>query len=99
MSEDNSNRILLDHSLTIQEVGEVMMQSRSAFEEATEIHLDIGSLVHIDGAGMQLLCAIIKEARTQSISLKWTGESEPLKTVAQAMGVDEWLGLNPIADN
>jgi anti-anti-sigma factor len=99
MSENNGNRILLDHSLTIQDVGEMMMQIRSAFEEAREIYLDIGSLTHIDGAGMQLLCEIIKEAKTQRISLKWIGESESLKTVARAMGVDEWLGLYPITDN
>jgi ABC-type transporter Mla MlaB component len=76
------NRVILDENLTIQEVGEVVAQVRSAFDLGTPITLEVGGLSRVDGAGVQLLCALFKESLDQQVDIIWNGDSEALNSAA-----------------
>lgn len=88
------NRVILDENLTIQEVGEVVAQVRSAFDLGTPITLEVGGLSRVDGAGVQLLCALFKESLDQQVDIIWNGDSEALNSAAAQLGVAEVLRLS-----
>lgn len=88
------NRVILDENLTIQEVGEVVAQVRSAFDLGTPITLEVGGLSRVDGAGVQLLCALFKESLDQQVDIIWNGDSEALNSAAAQLGVAEVLQLS-----
>jgi anti-anti-sigma regulatory factor len=88
------NRVILDENLTIQEVGEVVAQVRSAFDLGTPITLEVGGLSRVDGAGVQLLCALFKESLDQQVDIIWNGDSEALNSAAAQLGVAEVMRLS-----
>lgn len=79
--------------LTISEVNEVVTRFRSLADLTNVVYLDATNLSRIDGAGVQLLCAIFKEAENQQMDIGWIGEPELVASVANQMGVLDLLGL------
>lgn len=87
------NRVNLGEILTIQEVSEVVNTVRTSFDVGTSITLVGGDLLKVDGAGIQLLCALCKEADIQHIDVQWQSSSEILLSAATQLGVKEYLNL------
>ncbi|MEN8178002.1 MAG: STAS domain-containing protein [Pseudomonadota bacterium] len=90
------NRVNLGENLTIQEVSEILASFRTAADISSAITLEASGLSRVDGAGVQLLCAIFKEAKNQHMDITWNGESDALNSAADQMGVtgDLRLSLN-----
>ena len=83
----------MGESLTIQEVGELMVPLRDALIGERRITLDAGGLGRVDGAGLQLLCLLFKEARDRRLELAWSALSEGLGAAARPLGLAEAIGL------
>ncbi len=85
----------LDSCLTVAEVGELGGQLLGVFDGGSDLALDGSGIEQIDGAGVQLLAALMKEAALQQVSVSWTGSSPELREAAAQLGLSELLHLQP----
>ncbi len=88
-----NNTIKLGHNMTVQDMNRILNVMNEAFDKGNSLLLSAGDLIKIDGAGLQLLCAIFKEANTQHIDIKWESPSKALVYAANLYGVKEYLKL------
>lgn len=86
--------INLDSVLTIAEVSDWQEKMLAVIENNDVISLDGGNLEMIDGAGLQLLAALMKEATEQHVVVSWKAASDPLRQSAEAVGLVAALGLD-----
>lgn len=88
--------IKLGDCLTIQEVSELTLSLQNVFDSGLKIAIEANELQRIDGAGMQLLCVLFKEAESHDIEIGWSSESDIIRKSAIKMGLDNVLKLQPI---
>ncbi len=88
--------ITLPVSMTIADVGELHESLAGQFAEGQKLCLD-GSEVEIaDGAGMQLLVALFKDAGEKQLTVEWTQTSDVLTSAAAQIGLSEILKLQSV---
>jgi len=85
-------RVTLGEGLCIAEVVELRERLRVALDLGA-LHLDGGELEQIDAAGVQLLCAAVRDAHRQGRPVTWLGVSPRLRAAAQHLGLQQELGL------
>lgn len=85
---------VLDSSLTIADVSECHTCLRLHLQGEGALQLDGGAVEMIDGAGLQLLAACVKQAREQGREVRWQHISDPLALAAHTLGVAEALALD-----
>ncbi len=90
----NSNQINLGDSLGIQNVGQIMADIGAAFDLGTPIELNGEDVERIDGAGLQLLCMLMKSAGEKGVQIGWNSPSETLVEGAKQLGLQDLLQLN-----
>ncbi len=90
----NSNQINLGDSLSIQNVGQIMADIGAAFDLGTPIELNGEDVERIDGAGLQLLCVLMKSGGEKGVQIGWNGSSETLVEGAKQLGLQDLLQLN-----
>jgi ABC-type transporter Mla MlaB component len=90
---DSDGTVLLGDSLAIQDVAEALEKFRSALELGDTLRIGAADLEQVDGAGLQLLCAVVRAARAQAIDVVWEGTSKPLREAAENLGLDMELAL------
>ena len=83
----------LASSLTIAEVSSLKKTILDLFRSASGVTLDGSEIEQVDGAGIQLLAAVMKEAGERQIEIRWSGASQQLRSAATQLGLDELLGL------
>lgn len=83
----------LEASLVIGDVGEFYQACHRALENAGPLTIDGSAIEVIDGAGLQLLAACVKEAVGQGREVCWQAASDALRRASRVMGVDQPLGL------
>ena len=83
--------IELGESLTIQEVSETVDKVSSVFDTGSQIIIKSNELMRVDGAGVQLLCAIFKEASLKQVGIRLHEPTEALRTAATYLGMSELL--------
>ena len=83
----------LASSLTIAEVSSLKKTILDLFRSASGVTLDGAEIEQVDGAGIQLLAAVMKEAGERQIEIRWSGASQQLRSAATQLGLDELLGL------
>lgn len=89
-----AERVLeLGSCLTIAEVGEVSQQLVGVFDTGTTLVLEGGEIEQIDGAGVQLLAGLMKEAVAQQAAVEWAGSSSTLREAVAQLGLAELLQL------
>lgn len=91
---ENSLSLELPSSLTIADVGEIYALLRDALQQDAEVTLDGSSVDVIDGAGIQLLAALFKEASEKQLTIRWSGASDPVVQAAAQMGLSSVLMLD-----
>jgi anti-anti-sigma regulatory factor len=91
--EHAGNPVQLGESLMIQDVAQAMEAFRQALELGGAFTIDAANLEQIDGAGLQLLCAALRDARAQGVEVVWRDASERLRQAARDLGVDAELAL------
>lgn len=90
----DGKQILLGDSLTIREVSELLGDITSALDLGGTVVVDGGEVESIDGAGLQLLCAVMKSAQEKGVEISWQATSECLKEGAIQLGLDQYLRLS-----
>ena len=91
--DDEMGGINLGDSLTIQEVSNLHDTVKSALSTGGTLTFHGGSVERIDGAGIQLLCAIFKEANSQHMKISWGSASEVLVNAVKLVGVAQAIEL------
>ncbi|MDQ6969444.1 MAG: STAS domain-containing protein [Mariprofundus sp.] len=95
---DVSGDLVLEGSLGIAEV-ESMHQSLSQILDAhVDVTIQSESLSRVDAAGVQLIYAFVKEAKSRSISVKWESVSDTLVETATMLGLHDGLGIAGASD-
>ncbi len=70
----------------------------AAISDQDEIILDGCEIEHIDGTGLQLLVAFMKEAVARNVSISWRSASDVLRQNATQLGLTEILGLDKLSE-
>ena len=91
MSEQDLTTVALDGALEISMAAELSQRFRAALTAARPIELDVAALERVDGAGLQLLAAFLREARRQQLPCRWRGAPTRLIEAAALLGVAELL--------
>jgi anti-anti-sigma regulatory factor len=92
----NEEILALGESLTVQEVGSMMGGLRAALNAGGPIVIDAAELSQIDGAGVQLLCLLFKEAGERNIPCAWREHSLPLQQAVKQLGLSDELHLSNV---
>ncbi len=87
----------LGEAIVISNVLEWHEKMLSAISSQDEIVLDGGEIEHIDGTGLQLLVALMKEAAKSKTNITWKSASDVLHLNAAQLGLTEILGLDKLA--
>ncbi|MBI3562448.1 MAG: STAS domain-containing protein [Gammaproteobacteria bacterium] len=80
-------------SLDITIADKFYTQLADALNSHEPLALNAGQLNRIDGAGLQLLTALFREAHAHAVEVKWEATSAPLITAAKILGVSAVLKL------
>ena len=84
----------LPDSLTIADVDELHKTLNGLLVNDGVLELDGGDVEMVDGAGLQLLAALFKEAASRQKVLRWQATSDALRRGAQDIGLSELLSLD-----
>ncbi|MCP4992640.1 MAG: STAS domain-containing protein [Gammaproteobacteria bacterium] len=84
----SENILNLGSTLTIRDVAEWRDKMMQALDVPGGIKINAGDLEQIDGAGLQLLVSLVKEAEAHSCDLVWLSVSDNMR---QSIAI---LGLN-----
>ncbi len=66
----------------------------AAFDLGTPIELNGEDVERIDGAGLQLLCMLMKSGGEKGVQIGWNSSSETLVEGAKQLGLQDLLQLN-----
>ena len=77
----------LGTTLTIADITEWHGRFASAFERGSSIEINGAGIAQIDGAGVQLLVAIMKEAVARHVEISWSAVSETLREAVSQLGL------------
>ncbi len=92
-SSTGADSIDLGDSLTIADVGELRERLRAALDLGGTLSVGAGDVEQVDAAGVQLLCAVAREADQQGIAVDWNGVSGRLKDAVVRLGLENALSL------
>ena len=94
-----SNVIALGESVLISEAAEWREKMMAAVSDNDEVVLDGGEVERIDGVGLQLLVALMKEAGSSNTAVGWKSASDALLESAAQLGLIEILSLDKLSGN
>jgi len=94
--QEDGRMLRLDSCLTIAEVGPLAEQLAGVFDSGDSLVLDGSEIEQIDGAGVQLLAALMKEAAAQQTQVVWSGATTILRDAAAQLGLADLLQLNQV---
>ena len=94
MSKRPSSKFVeLDALCTIAGAAELLESLKKAFGQAGPITLAAASVVKIDTAALQLLCALVSEAQQRGRQVIWKNPSPAVVESAKILGLSGHLGL------
>jgi anti-anti-sigma regulatory factor len=85
--------IALGESLTIKDVKRLQDELRGALANRKRIVLEAASVENVDAAGLQLLDALMHEARTRQVDVQWRDPSVVVARGAGTLGLTDKLRL------
>ncbi len=94
--DDASDRLVLPESLTIGEVGDYHEVLLRHLDRESAVCIDGQALQVVDGAGMQLLLAFVKDALARSMVVNWIGASPRLLGSARQLGLSQAMQLDQL---
>lgn len=80
-------------SLDIRVVEEIKTGLIHALETGKAITLKSEAVERIDTAGLQLLCALVNDAKAKDLVVQWESPSQTIIEAAQLTGLTNTLGL------
>jgi anti-anti-sigma regulatory factor len=93
---ENSKQIKLKECLTIQEVSGMTHSIKTIFDSGMSLLIDVSDIQRIDGAGLQLLSAIVKEANDKMIDITWKGYSKAFNDAVLHYGLNKIINLSTV---
>ncbi len=81
-------------SLTIADAAEWHQRLTDALKSSGALSFDGSDVEQVDGAGIQLLAAFVKEAATLYVAFEWCGASQVLREAAGQSGLADLLQLS-----
>jgi anti-anti-sigma regulatory factor len=66
----------------------------TALRTAAALHIDGGAVTRVDGAGVQVLCALFATARRRGFSVHWRSVSPSLADAARRLGVHALIAID-----
>jgi len=91
---DEVDRIDFGDSLMISDVADLHVHLMAALNTTRVIKLSGGDIQQIDGAGMQLLAAFVKEIVKMHVAFEWNNASPVLCEAAAQLGLADMLQLD-----
>jgi len=91
--EDVSGDIVLKGALGIAEAEAMHHRLSRVLDANVDISIQSEDLSRVDAAGAQLLYALVKEAKSRSVSLKWESVSDALQETTDMLGLSEGMGF------
>ncbi len=91
MAKGGATVLNLGESLTIASVAELHRNMVAGLESGGGMVLQGGEIKQIDGAGLQLLAALIREAAETDVAIRWDGLSDTLQQGIRRLGLNEIL--------
>jgi len=88
----SSQSIELGATLSIADVGELRGRLRDGMDLGG-LTIHAGDVEQVDAAGIQLLCAVTRDARNQGVELTWSGVSERLGNAVRQLGLEDELAF------
>ncbi|HEC16551.1 MAG TPA: STAS domain-containing protein [Sedimenticola sp.] len=88
--------LVFGDSLIIADVADWHQRLSDALKGDGALMLDGGDLEQVDGAGLQLLAAFMKEAVTLHLTVEWSAASQVLCEAADQSGLAGLLRLNEV---
>jgi anti-anti-sigma regulatory factor len=89
-----SRVIRLDESLDISTLETLHGQWSKALECGRPLAIDGGRVQHIDGAALQLLCALWRDAPHRNVDMRWREVSPVIRDAAAVAGLSCAIGLS-----
>lgn len=89
-----STAVMCGDVLDISVVAQKHTEFREALEKKQAIEVSAGELQRVDGAGMQMLVALFRQAEQDQLEIKWKDTSESLRDAALLLGVKDYLHLD-----
>ena len=86
----------LEESITIADVGEYQAKLAAYLVSGDSVEIDGSQVASVDGAGLQLLAAFVKDLISKSAGVTWLGASDALQRAARQFGVYSALQLDQI---
>ena len=90
---NEASTLVLPTSLDIAGSRDLQAALRPLLDSQEVAHLDASKVERVDAAGLQLLTAFVRRARSAEVSVVWRGVSAELKAAAAMTGLTFHLGL------
>ncbi|WP_017475298.1 lipid asymmetry maintenance protein MlaB [Pseudomonas sp. PAMC 26793] len=87
-TSDDTARVRIDGELTIYTVAELAGALLPQIGAAPRLELDLSQITELDGAGLQLLAVIRREASIAGVALSVTGQSPVLIQALQLCRIE-----------
>ena len=91
ITQQNQQQYLVTGTVDFTTAPELMRQAKSYFktyQAAAEVKIDLSAIVACNSAGLALMLEIVKDAKTNNITVKFINLPDTLLTIAKAYGVE-----------
>jgi len=90
--EPRNGVLTLYGELTLRHAKQVHECLFGALQRTKALEVDLLNVTHLDGAGLQLLVVLHREALASGKSLRWLGFSLPVQEALELLQLSELLG-------
>jgi anti-anti-sigma regulatory factor len=90
---DDGGLLTLPPHLDIGNAHSIHEAMATALRIAAGLHIDGGAVTRVDGAGVQLLCALFATARGRGFSVHWRSVSRSLADATRLLGVHALIAI------
>ena len=86
----------LGSDLTISEAESRKIEFDHIIDDGFAVKLKANEVEHVDGAGIQLLAVLFKQAKKDNLELGWESVSKELMNAVELMGLKEHLNMQDV---
>ena len=94
---DNGAIVELGHNLTIADAEAKKIDFMNIIADGVPVKLNAADIDQVDGAGLQLLAVLFKDAARKDISIGWDEVSPTLQEATKTLGLTEALKMQDVA--
>ena len=80
-------------SCTVRDSGAMRTVLQEVFDAPETVTIDVSALERVDAAALQVLCAFVRDRKTQGRSVEWLGESATFSEAVRLLGLASVLNV------